>query len=538
MSKEKSVAEKTVEVSTMSAEEITAGLESGTLQECPNCGQIHVIVESQVVDGEYVCSECFADAVQCRECGNWYWKSDCQRDRSSDEYVCQHCMEDNELYVCEDCGKICSDATYIWGGDKYVCADCEEDYSACDRCGRWHRTDEMHCDDNGTAVCDDCYDRYYYTCERCGRIIHRDDANWRHDDPYCYDCYVDCCGSVHEYGYKPTPIFLQEIDEENSTEPLLYMGVELETDGGYRSDVSDDNAWVYYKEDGSLSDEGIEIVSHPATLGFHENQLGWDDICSEFISQGYRSHQTDCCGLHVHVNRDFFGASGAERDMHIAKVVLLVNRFYDSHLEKFCRRSSAQWARKLCVKPRASESDSEIASDIRTAAENAGRYVAVNLQNRNTIEFRIFRGTLKVSTLYATIEFVDTLCRFAKHISLRDVDNVQWSDIFANLDREEYHCLFDYMNERHMEDPLCAPERQIVNTVPFSDDDAEDTRYYVDRNVCYDIGVYENLGYIYADRMYYGTVTELGNTKCMRIRTGSYWGDSIVPVAALYRVVD
>ena len=34
---------------------------------------------------------------------------------------------------------------------------------------------------------------------------------------------------------------------------------------------------------------------------------------------------------------------------------------------------------------------------------HGGRYTCVNLQSRDTIEFRMFRGTLKYNTLIATL---------------------------------------------------------------------------------------------------------------------------------------
>ena len=40
---------------------------------------------------------------------------------------------------------------------------------------------------------------------------------------------------------------------------------------------------------------------------------------------------------------------------------------------------------------------------------NNGRYAAVNLMNYATIEFRLFRGTLKYNTLIAAIELVNEI---------------------------------------------------------------------------------------------------------------------------------
>ena len=39
----------------------------------------------------------------------------------------------------------------------------------------------------------------------------------------------------------------------------------------------------------------------------------------------------------------------------------------------------------------------------------AGRYTAVNLTNSDTVEIRMFRGTLKLNTLKATLQMVNHL---------------------------------------------------------------------------------------------------------------------------------
>ena len=43
----------------------------------------------------------------------------------------------------------------------------------------------------------------------------------------------------------------------------------------------------------------------------------------------------------------------------------------------------------------------------------AGRYTAVNLTNADTVEIRMFRGTLKLNTLKATLQMVNHLVEVA-----------------------------------------------------------------------------------------------------------------------------
>ena len=45
-----------------------------------------------------------------------------------------------------------------------------------------------------------------------------------------------------------------------------------------------------------------------------------------------------------------------------------------------------------------------------------GRYVAVNLENYSTIEFRIFKGTLCYKNFIATLQLIYEICRFALQI--------------------------------------------------------------------------------------------------------------------------
>lgn len=439
------------------------------------------------------------------------------------------------LEVCPHCGQIFAVADGVEVGGELCCPDCGDQAVRCRVCGELVFEADAHYDSHDdNYVCDDCYCNHdFVVCEDCGRIIYYEDSVERNGNYYCAGCRPHSI--VNEYGYKPDPIFLSTIEENGTGGTSLYMGVELETDDGDIRDV-EEHDYVYYKEDGSLSSDGVEIVSHPATLDFHENCLGWDKIADDFLSWGYRSHQAGSCGLHVHVNRNFFGDSAAEQDLHIAKVVLLVNRFFDSHLVKFARRNSDQWARKPESKIMGEHSDDDVAKIVRDNLREMGRYVAVNLQNRHTIEFRLFRGTLKVSTLFATLEFVDTLCRFAKQISLRQVDAIQWADIFSGLDREKYHCLFDYMAERSMEVPDSEPENQFVETIPWSADDPDGTEYYVDFHVAREGAYTDNMYCLRNNSTYHGRPVDVRGEKYFKIDSGDWW-DIVVPVESLYRIV-
>jgi hypothetical protein len=229
----------------------------------------------------------------------------------------------------------------------------------------------------------------------------------------------------------------------------LFYGVELEIDCGGDTITGDlcEIPEIYLKEDGSLSC-GFEIVTHPATLDYHLHELPWKDICSIARSGGYRSHDTTTCGLHIHASRAGFGRTATEQDLTIAKLMLLFDRFWDAYIVPFSRRDYStinRWAKK----PDSNITDKDtIGAAVRKVQDRKrNRYQAINLTNTDTVEFRIFRGTLKASTIKASIQWIDTLIHFCKKTPLKDFAEITWEEIFADTDHVE---LREYLEKRNL----------------------------------------------------------------------------------------
>jgi hypothetical protein len=66
-----------------------------------------------------------------------------------------------------------------------------------------------------------------------------------------------------------------------------------------------------------------------------------------------------------------------------------------------------------------------------------GRYVAVNLVNSETIEFRMFRGTLLYTTFAATLQFVDEVCKMAINLTNKEIEDMSWSDFVLRIPEEK-----------------------------------------------------------------------------------------------------
>lgn len=349
-----------------------------------------------------------------------------------------------EKIYCSHCGTVIDTDNYEEFNGEILCFDCLDDYTTiCDCCGEriWSEDAE---DDGYTSLCSHCYHNHYVCCSNCNALLHEDDAYHLNDEYYCRECYEeerDKCHYVHDYGYKPEPIFYGDGNR--------YFGVELEIDGaGKDNDYAEElldianmrDEHIYIKSDGSL-DDGMELVSHPMTLEYHKD-FCWEDVMHKAVSLGYRSHQTSTCGLHIHVNRNSFSENHEEQDKVISRILYFVEHHWNELL-KFSRRSEYtmnRWAARYGY-----ENSPKAIMD--KAKKNCGRYVAVNLCNYNTIEFRLFRGTLKYNTLIATLVLVNKICELSVLMDDNEIAKLSWSDFVADITEPE---LIQYLKERSL----------------------------------------------------------------------------------------
>ena len=98
--------------------------------------------------------------------------------------------------------------------------------------------------------------------------------------------------------------------------------------------------------------------------------------------------------------------------------------------------------------PSYKNSPKEILEDAKKGCN--GRYACVNITNYHTIEFRMFRGTLKYNTLIATLELVDKICELATDLTDSELKSVSWSDFVGSLDDSTEPELITYLKERQL----------------------------------------------------------------------------------------
>ncbi len=67
--------------------------------------------------------------------------------------------------------------------------------------------------------------------------------------------------------------------------------------------------------------------------------------------------------------------------------------------------------------------------------------------NYSTIEFRLFRGTLKYSTFIATLELVNAIIETALYYSDDELHKLSWSEFVRRIEEPE---LIQYLKERQL----------------------------------------------------------------------------------------
>ena len=413
--------------------------------ECVVCGKTGRGYKTDYHGNEY-CDECFDISTHtCDNCGDVYPLDEIQKKEG--EYYCRDCFD--EIFIeCSDCGEIINrEDTYSTVNEDIICERClERHHFTCYHCGEIYHinngVDVINSINREVIVCRDCVNDYYVECYSCGAIIHIDISYYRDGYSYCEDCYPGDCPEIdcHDYGYKPSPIF-HNIGEKV---PRTYFGVEMEVenlgDAYYTNDAiydikkhSNNEELFYIKADGSLNN-GFEIVTHPCTLAYHKTRFPWAQIKDTLDSWSCSAEST--CGLHIHVSKRIYS------ELDLIKLALFIFNVGNQHyINLIARRKFNSWSSRKnledCKKKDLKYSQS--------------RYEAVNFTNDKTVEFRMFKGTIKPEIVIASIEFVDSVTNFVKSSSIAVVSKEDsWANYISYVidNGKKYKVLIDYMKER------------------------------------------------------------------------------------------
>ena len=331
------------------------------------------------------------------------------------------------------------------------------------------------------------YSESYCTCGSCGNVTPNDESVYRNDDRelYCYECdpgddeYDDegrdddnPATAVHSYSTKVEDV----VGWSPASRKIRYFGIELEQEFGgenrnlwcawSKNQIEGLSGMSIWKHDGSL-DNGAELVSIPMTLKTWQEPNPIQTLCKDREWRRIaRSHKTKTCGLHVHVSRSTIP------EPVIAKIVYLLNEPCMSEIvaliarrptsANYCVASKKRWhsdGNYIAREDWNAETglyealpawkrvrDSKNITKRQTAQD--ARYTPVNL-TMHTVEFRIFKGTLKWETVLASIEFCDAVISYCTQFGagkMNDVDFAEW--LRTSVTRKTYPALRLYLEER------------------------------------------------------------------------------------------
>jgi hypothetical protein len=386
-----------------------------------------------------VCSDCASNLVRCSDCGRLarpitpemdiishdiHYLREIGSGRTTDRVVCDRCVRHyRQCYHCSGSVNIWTERYSEDSRGHILCGICQSLYGICSECGEFVSLDRAIVHEEGGLL--------YYYCENCANGGYYDgDESLFEDEEYEEESEEES-EVINRYSFKPFPKFHCFLTEKKEGEPPLFLGVELEIDDGGEDHYFAElilregyPGFLYAKRDGSLRN-GFEIVSHPATLAFHLIEAGWERVLKKANDLGYTSHDNKRCGLHIHINRTFWGPDDEDKEIGELKLLIFFERFWNE-IVRFSRRTQSQIDR-YC---------SRYGTDnLETAKRWNGdsRYFALNFQNRYTIEIRIFRGTLKLDTFFATLEFVHYLCYYLKQKTPHELQKTTWGSFIKGI---------------------------------------------------------------------------------------------------------
>jgi len=316
---------------------------------------------------------------------------------------------------------------------------------SCMMCGENLPAETMYKDQSNHFVCDNCRSEVILCCV-CGNFSPLNSSVIHESGTYCGYCRSMATAAIWGHGTKPFPQF--------HGRGLDHLGVELEIDQGRdRTECAQKikklNYPLYIESDGSLQN-GLEIISHPCTTNYHLKKFPWEKIFHIAGEYEFKSHEAETCGLHVHISRALFGKDREEQSENIGKFLLLFNRGANQReIKNFARRTDRQmrWCKFFYIDGSNHATGTDILNYYWRNGNGSDRYYAVNLQNRNTVEVRIFRGTLNRKTFYASLQFCRELTEIAKK-PFKTVRGLSWGDIRNTLYNSQYPELKDYLSTR------------------------------------------------------------------------------------------
>ena len=293
---------------------------------------------------------------------------------------------------------------------------------------------------------------------------------------------------IHQFNYVPK--YIKHFMPGESEDTTLLLGAEIEV-GGNNHVTSDNDKNSTVKKciqiiNGSDSDEEnliysthdstvqIEFDTMPCSLEFHKNKMNYREMFEYLDKEGYKGHDCETAGLHIHANRSYLGKSRISQELVISKILYILEKFND----------------EICVIARRDNDYSEFAGEKQnedSIVELYGKYkdkgkrAALNLQHKDTIEFRMFKSTLKYETFILTLEFVKDIIDYAKSVDIEEIELAKWSDLM-NCFSSELRKYYEFRYQKKVKDINGSTVKQIRKRISKLKSELKNSKNFFEKN--------------------------------------------------------
>lgn len=293
---------------------------------------------------------------------------------------------------------------------------------------------------------------------------------------------------IHQFNYIPK--YIKHFMPGESEDTTLLLGAEIEV-GGNNNISSDNDKNSTVKKciqimNGSDSDEEnliysthdstvqIEFDTMPCSLEFHKNKMNYREMFEYLDKEGYKGHDCETAGLHIHANRSYLGKSRISQELVISKILYILEKFND----------------EICVIARRDNDYSEFAGEKQnedSIVELYGKYkdkgkrAALNLQHKDTIEFRMFKSTLKYETFILTLEFVKDIIDYAKSVDIEEIELAKWSDLM-NCFSSELRKYYEFRYHKKVKDINGSTVKQIRKRISKLKSELKNSKNFFEKN--------------------------------------------------------
>lgn len=321
----------------------------------------------------------------------------------------------------------------------------------------WSERQECYIRDRDSCTCSDTDDAMSRNYRRNNAHYVSATDQWYWSEDAAAEAESDASGDADLFDYSEN---VMSHFPKNWARDALVFGVELEMEGGgaSASDVvralgGKEGDRFILKEDGSLDDSGVELVTVPMSLADHRKY--WSGILTERLhAVAHSGEGTSRCGMHVHINR------GAVSPLTLGKMLVMANSEDATMvrlMETVAQRKMSSWAKR---------STKKLTDGKRPESDD--RYEIINISGRYpTAEVRMFRGNLRAERVIKNLEFCHALVTYCRDTSIQVIEDAPAFARWLVKNRHYYPALVKFLADNGV-----VELPTLTLTAPPSSDDA------------------------------------------------------------------